>query len=143
MKDTDMFVRHSHYHCCWCHGSLQSQGISNQGTDLVILDTMPSAPEGLTHWGRAKHLCVGKLKIIGSDNGLSPGRCQAIIWTKARILLIKPLGTNLSEILIKKLNIFIQENALEKIICEMPTILPRPQRVKILIFCLKLEEQAN
>ena len=37
--------------------------------------------------------------IIGSDNGLSPVWCQAIIWTNARILLIWPLGTNFSEIL--------------------------------------------
>ena len=46
------------------------------------------------------HICVGKLNIIGSDNGLSPGRRQAIIWTNAGILLIEPLGTNFSEILI-------------------------------------------
>ena len=38
---------------------------------------------------------------IGSDNGLSPSRHQAFIWTKAGILLIGPLGTNLSEIRIK------------------------------------------
>ena len=54
----------------------------------------------LTHWGRATYICVGKLTIIGSDNGLSPGRRQAIIWTIAGILLIGPLGTNFSEILI-------------------------------------------
>ena len=35
----------------------------------------------LTHWGRVTHICVSKLTINGSDNGLSPGRCQAIIWT--------------------------------------------------------------
>ena len=46
------------------------------------------------------HICVSKLTIIGADNGLSPGRCQAIIWTNAGILLIGPLGTNFSEILI-------------------------------------------
>ena len=46
------------------------------------------------------HICVGKLTIIGSDNGLSPGRRQAIIWTIVGILLIGPLGTNFSEILI-------------------------------------------
>ena len=40
----------------------------------------------LTHWGRVTHICVGNLTIIGSDNGLSPGRRQAIIWTKAGIL---------------------------------------------------------
>ena len=47
------------------------------------------------------HICVSKLTSIGSDNGLSPGRRQAIIWTNAWILLIVPLGTNFSEILIK------------------------------------------
>ena len=43
------------------------------------------------------HICVSKLTIIGSDNGLSPGRRQAIIWTNAGILLIGPLGTNFNE----------------------------------------------
>ena len=47
------------------------------------------------------HICVGNLTIIGSDNGLLPDRRQAIIWTNARILLIGPLGTNFSEILIE------------------------------------------
>ena len=51
-------------------------------------------------WGRVKHICFGKLTNIGSDNGLPPGRRQAIIWTNAAILLIGPLGTNFSEILI-------------------------------------------
>ena len=41
------------------------------------------------------------LTIIGSDNGLSPGRRQAITWTSAGILLIGPLGTNFSEILME------------------------------------------
>ena len=51
----------------------------------------------LTHWGRVTHICVSKQTIIGSDNGLSPGRRQAIIWTNAGILLIGPLGTNFNE----------------------------------------------
>ena len=54
----------------------------------------------LTHWGRVTHICVVKLTIIGSDNGLSPGRRQAIIWTNAGMLLIMLLGTNFIEILI-------------------------------------------
>ena len=57
----------------------------------------------LTHWGRVTHICVSKLTIIGSANGLSPGRRQAIIWTNAGILLIRPLGTNFNEILIEML----------------------------------------
>ena len=53
----------------------------------------------LTHWGRVTHTCVSKLTIIGSDNGLSPGRRQTIIWTNAGMLLIRTFGTNFSEIL--------------------------------------------
>ena len=43
------------------------------------------------------HICVGNLSIIGSNIGLSHGRRQAIVLTKAGILLIR---TNFSEILI-------------------------------------------
>ena len=56
------------------------------------------------------HIFVDNLTILGSDNGLSPGRRQAIIWTNGGILLIGPLGTNFSEILIK-----IQTFSLKKI----------------------------
>ena len=48
--------------------------------------------------GQVTHICVSELTIIGSDNGLSPGRRQAIIWNNAGLLLIKPLGTKFSEI---------------------------------------------
>ena len=47
------------------------------------------------------HMCVCKLTNIGSDNGLSHGRRQVIIWIIAGILSIGPLGTNFSEILIE------------------------------------------
>ena len=47
-------------------------------------------PSCLTHRGRVTHICVSDLIIIGSDNGLSPGRRQAIIRTNAGILLIRP-----------------------------------------------------
>ena len=57
-----------------------------------------SARKGLTHWGRVTHIWVSEIIIIASDNGLSPGRCQAIIWTNAWILLTGPLATNFSEI---------------------------------------------
>ena len=76
----------------------------------------------LTHWGRATHLCVNKLTIIGSDNGLSPGRQQAIIWTNDGILIIGPLGTNFSEILIEILTFVIQENVFKGAVCEMAPI---------------------
>ena len=80
----------------------------------------------LTHWGRVTHICIGKLTIIGSDNGLSPGRRQAIIWTNAGILLIRLLGTNFSEILIG-----IQAFSFKKMHLKMLS-------VKWLPFCLGL-----
>ena len=59
------------------------------------------ARTSLTHWGRVMHICVSKLANIGSDNGVSPRRHQAIIWTNAGILLIRLLGTKFNEILIE------------------------------------------
>ena len=57
----------------------------------------------LTHGGRMAHICVGNLTIIGSDNGLSPGCRQAIIWTSVTIFLFGPSRTNFSEISIESL----------------------------------------
>ena len=72
----------------------------SHGSEYTV--TMKPPPDvGLTHWGRVTHRCVGNLTIIGSDNGLSPGRRQAIIWTNVGILLIGPLGTNFSEMLLE------------------------------------------
>ena len=55
----------------------------------------------LTHWGRVTHICVSRLTLIVSDNGLSPDRRQSIIWTNDGIRYIGPLGINFSEMLIK------------------------------------------
>ena len=84
----------------------------------------------LTHWGRVTHICVGKLTIIGSDNGLSPGRRQAIIWTNAGILLIGHLGTNFSVKLIEIETFSLKKNTFENIVWKMAAILSRPQCVK-------------
>ena len=76
----------------------------------------------ITHWGRVTHICVSKLTIIGSDNGLSPCRRQAITWTNGRILFIRNLGTNFSEILSE-----IFAFSFKKIHWKMASILSRPQ----------------
>ena len=55
----------------------------------------------MPHWGRVTHTCVSKIAIIGSVNGLSPDRRQAIILTNAGILSIGPLGRNSRDILIE------------------------------------------
>ena len=74
------------------HGESNSQEVSQQKGPVMW---------SLTHWGRATHIRVGNLTTIGSDNGLSPGRRQAITWTSVGILLIEPQGTNFSEMLIE------------------------------------------
>ena len=50
---------------------------------------------------RPRDAYMRDLTIIGSDNGLSHGRRQAIIWTNAELLLNRTFGTNFSEILIE------------------------------------------
>ena len=80
----------------------------------------------LTHWGQGMHICVSKLTIIASDNGLSPGRRQAITWANDGILLIWPLGTNFSEILVE-----IQSFSFKKMHLKIPSGKWRP-------FCLGL-----
>ena len=73
--------------------------LSCTGSPKLNINSHPTnSCSPLTHWGRVTHICVGNLTIIDSDNGLSPGRRQAIIWTNAAILSIGPLGTNLNEI---------------------------------------------
>ena len=69
---------------------------------------------------------VVKLAIIGSYNGLSPGRHQAIIWTYAGILLTGPSGTNFIEIVIG-----IQTFSFKKMHLKMSSAKWRP-------FCLGL-----
>ena len=87
---------------------------------------MPYKKDALTHWGRVTHICVSKIIIIGTDNGLSPGRRQAIIWTNAGTLLIGPLGINFSEILIEILTF-----SFKKVRLAMSSAKQRP-------FCLSL-----
>ena len=60
------------------------------------------------------HISVGNLTVIGSDNGLSPGKRQAIIWTNAAVLLIGHLGTNFSEILIESQTFSLKKTRLKR-----------------------------
>ena len=126
----DVIVMHCAKTRCaiWCHGSLLL---------VQVMESCLMAPnhylnqmktQKQTHWGREMLICVSKLTNIGSDNGLAPGRRQAIIWTNARILLIGPLGTNFSEILIE-----IYTFPFKKMHLKMSTILSLPQCVKIIV----------
>ena len=81
----------------------------------------------LAYWGRVTHISVSKLAIIGSDNGLSPGRRQAVIWTSNGVLLIGALGTHFSEILIEIQTFSFLKESFESAVCEMAAILSRPR----------------
>ena len=85
----------------------------------------------LTHWGRVTHICVSKLTIIGSDNGLLPGGRQVIIWTNDGILLIGTLETNFREIL-SKIHIF----SLKKVPLKLSSAKWQP-------FCICLNVSSN
>ena len=63
--------------------------------------------------------------IIGSDNGLSPDQCQAIIWMDAGLLSHGPLGAYFSDIWIKikYTTIFIEENDFENVVCKLAATL--------------------
>ena len=95
----------------------------------LLIKVMILSP--LTHWRRVTHICVSKLTIIGSDNGFSPGRRQAIIWTNAWIWLIRTLGTNFSEILNE-----IHTSSFRKMHVKMSP-------AKWRLFCLGLNEITN
>ena len=77
------------------------------------------------------HIPVSKLTITDSVNGLLPGQCQAIIWTNAGLLLIGPLGTNFSEIVIQ-----IHTFSLKKMHLKLSSGKWRP-------FCLALDVLKN
>ena len=70
----------------------------------------------LTHWGPVTHVCASKLATTASDNGLSPGRRQVIIWTNAEILLIVYFHS--------------RKCIWKNVVWEMPAILSRHQCVK-------------
>ena len=83
-----------------CFGEYFLIILSRWSTSIILINRRWTLSK-LTHWSRVTYICVSNLTIIGPDNGLSPGRRQAIIWTNAEILLIVPLGTNFIEILIE------------------------------------------
>ena len=87
-----------------------------------------------THGDRVTHICVSKIIIIGSDNGLVPdlNLCWNIVnWS---------LGNKLQWNFDQNSNIVIQENACVNILWKLAVILSPPQRVKShddFLYCIK------
>ena len=76
--------------CMMCKIRYRYSGFSHRKQDTKWWRTFTHEAES--------DICVRKPIIVGSDNGLSPGRPQAIIWTNAGILLTGPLETIFSDI---------------------------------------------
>ena len=80
----------------------------------------------LTHWGRVTYICVGKLTIIGSDNGLAlgagwpaPSHYLNQCWNIVDCTLVNKLHWNLNCNLFR----FIKRNAFGSVlasVCEDP-----------------------
>ena len=124
----------SHGYCCGVYSKCAATELEfnpPKGIGKQEVECPPNRFLCLTHWGRETHLCVRGLTSIGSDNGLSPGRRQAIIWTDAGISSIRPQGTNFSEI-----SIAIQTFYLKKMRLKMSSGKCRP-------FCLGLNVLKN
>ena len=60
-------------------------------------------------WINSSDICISKLTIIGSSNGLWPKQHLTIISTNAGILLTEPIVTNFNKILIKILTFSLKK----------------------------------
>ena len=69
----------------------------------------PQMGSMLTPWTLLSGYASLNWFLTGSDNGLSPVRHKAIIWTYDELLLIGPSGTNVSEVWIE-----IQQSSYQK-----------------------------
>ena len=67
------------------------------------------------------HICVNELNSIASENGLSPVRRQAIIWTNAGVLIMRPSWSDFNEILIE-----VHTFSFKKIHLKMSSVKWRP-----------------
>ena len=81
-----------------------------QGEPVILLSCVSKVDQNFSHLPLVLHIysLVNQVSI-DSDDGLSPIRHQAIIWTSAGLLSIGPLGTNFSEIWTKIQNFQSQE----------------------------------
>ena len=83
----------------------------------------------LNHWGWVIYASV-KHTIIASDNGLSPIRHQAIIWSNAAVLSNRPLETYFSEILFKFQKFSFMEMHMKMSSAKWASILSQPPCAK-------------
>ena len=84
-----------------------------------------------THWDWVMHIRVGKLTIIGSDNGLAPETAPSHCLKQWWYIVFWTLGNKLQGNFNRNSNIFIQENAFENVVWKMAATLSWPQCVNV------------
>ena len=120
-----------HLHCMIALSSDRSAAYYSCIQDVIkmVVTLISISVNQLPHWSWVTHKCINNQTIIGSDNSLSPDWRQAIIWTSAGILLIGPLGTKFSEILIAILTFSFIKMHWQSVVCKMTAILSQPHCV--------------
>ena len=86
----------------------------------------------LTHWGRVTHICVGRLTNIGSNDGLSPNRRQAFIWTNTREIVHWTSRNKLKWNFNHDSCILFHENPFRYVVWKMAAIVSRPPCVYVM-----------
>ena len=101
--------------------------LSMHGHMLFCMSLVVQGPLSLTRGG-VTHICVSKLTIIGSDNGMSPGQWRVPSYYLNQYWnIVNWEQTSVKSLL--KFYIPIQENALENVVWIMWTIFPWSQCV--------------
>ena len=110
-----------------CEISVRVSYVWNQTSKVAVLVW----PQSVNSLRPSDAFCVVNLTIIASDNGLSPGRRQAIIGTNDqwKDIVNWALRNKIQWNLNQSSYIFIQDNAFENVVCSMAAILSLPQYV--------------
>ena len=90
-----------------------------QVTIYELLQQSSPAPRCVTmylnHPSLVMQICAVNKVSIGSDNSLSPIRCQFLVQTNAWWLSLGPLGTNFSKLLVKIRTLLRSKMSFEKL----------------------------
>ena len=90
-----------------------------------LISTLVIFPILLSHWSRVTHICVSSLTIISSDNGWSaPSHYLNQCWNIVNWTLRNKLQWNFN-----RNSKHFHSRKCENIVCEMASILSRPQCV--------------
>ena len=124
-----VFIEHHSIRKPVCGHWIYPIQIESKQTLVYVPWTVKDRTHGpaLNHWGRVTHICVSKLTIIGSYNGLSPpSHYLKQCWNIVKLDLGNKFQWNLK----RNWYIFIEANAFENVVWKMVAILSRPQCVK-------------